>query len=619
MKKPFIISAILVIVVSAAAGTIVYLRSVENPYTMAWDMAAHTHYGAELAQDIRGFHPLSFLYHINDSSIALWPFLHPLLLAVTFAIFGFTDQAAVLLTVAVFVLTALTAFLIGWAATAKKSVIPGLIVVFLLLTSPLYLAFSTYIMLEIFGTFFTLLTIALLYMPPGQHTRLSRVMPAVVMLLLFLTKINYGFYLLIPYLIFEAINLSYEKRRDYLELSWRYLDLKNIKSVPNILIAINIIAIIFMMFSPGFDIGMFGRTVELRGTKNLIYLLVCLLFLKCVIFYFRNRVMLREKLLPRHVSIIHMVIAPLFVWFLLSTGRPAEFIRMSSERITDYPFIGMSNIVFYPASFVREYCCHIAVGFVALVLVVIAAMRWRKNPLVIRFLLIYVLFGYIGLTLKLRNFAEPRFFFTQAVAILLTAAFELWRIGCLIRSCSRACGAAYYSAVAALIILLSILPVRHIYTDQTPEILSRSVSMSDPKLGELVKDTIAQIEPAERRIVILGGSNEISPYLIRWELVKKYPSTSFDIIEPPVKSLDSEEDINEFQSWLESRPADAIICIVISRASPFAQTTDFKTRHAHKQALVDKMKNQGFYTMTHRERSRSKAVEIRLYKSSPSS
>jgi len=279
----------------------------------------------------------------------------------------------------------------------------------------------------------------------------------------------------------------------------------------------------------------------------------------------------------------------------------------------------MSNIVFYPASFAREYCCHIAAGAVALLLVVIAAIRWKENPSIIRFLLIYVLFGYVGLTLKLHNFAEPRFFFTQAVAIFLVAAFELWHIGYLIASYSRASRVAYYPALGIVMVLLSIFPVRHIYTDQMPEILSRSVSMVEPELGELIKDTIAQIEPAERRIVILGGSNEISPYLIRWELIRKYPSKYFDIIEPPVKFLDSRKNIEGFENWLEGRPADAIICIEISRASPFAQTSDFKTRHAHKQAFVEKMTNQHFYIRTHRERSRSKAVEIRLYKPSPPS
>jgi len=259
------------------------------------------------------------------------------------------------------------------------------------------------------------------------------------------------------------------------------------------------------------------------------------------------------------------------------------------------------------------------VGITALVLVVIALIRWRENPPIIRLLLIYVLFGYIGLTLKLRNFAEPRFFFIQATAIFLIAGFELWHIGGRIKHFGRVHAGLYYSAIGAAVILLSVFPIRHIYIDQLPEIIRTSASTGDLKLGRLVNDTVRQIKPNEDKIAILGGSNEISPFLIKWKLVKDCPRRILKRIEPPVKTLDVDGNSRKFERWLDDEQADAIVCVAVAEVSPYARTVDFKARHADKQQLVEKMERQDIYPKISEKSWPYMAIEVRLYKRKPMS
>jgi len=602
---------------SAVAGIALYHSYTQTPYTMAWDMAAHTYYGAELAQDIRLLHPLAFLDHVNDSSIALWPFLHSLLLAVIFAIFGFTEHAAVLLTITSSVLTVVAGFLLCWIASHRRSSLPGLLAAFFLLTSPLYLGFSTCVMLETFGAFLTFVTLIMLARSIDNANKNRGILPAVAMLLLFLTKINYGLYLLIPYLIFEMGMLTREQKRDYYHLFGRFLDLKNPKSVLNYLILLDIIAIAVMRLTDGIHLSIFGKAIELKGTRNLIYLAIFLVFLKGLFFYFRNKKELKENVLPRDLSMIRIVALPLFIWFLINPGRPAELIRMSSDRLTDFPLFAFSNLTYYPRILVTEYFCHISIGIAALALLIVAVMRWKKQPPVIRLMLIHFLFGYLGLTFKMRNFAAPRFFFIQAAVVLLIAAHEIWAIGDLLKCFKRIYRIVYYSAVGIAVIFLAAFPVRILYMERLPEIILGSTSTGNPVLGKMVDRIIPRITTDEHNIAIIGECNELSPFLMRWKLVQNYPSTMFNIVKPPAEAFGDDPDGAIFHRWLEERHADVIIAVEISDVSPFAQPEYYKVHQAAKQKLVRHLKkHQDIYEEVSEEGWGGGAIGIKLYKPS---
>ena len=615
MKKTFIIFAI-VVCLAAVFGTVIYRAYIKTPYTMAWDMAAHTYYGAELCQDIRHGHPIAFLDHINTSSIALWPFLHPLMLSLWFLIFGFSDKTAVLLTIVFSSLCIIGGFVATWLSSNKKSLIPGLVAVFFFISSPLFIAFSNYVMLEIFGLFFMLAAVISLSLSIEYEKRWSRILLAVSLLLTFLIKINYGIYIFMPFLIFEMLNLPENKRKDYRRLLMQFLDLKNLNNVLNILIAVNIVLLIVMKLFGGFSFHLSGWKVELSGIKNPVYLLLSLIFFKVIIFYIKERRLIFQTLLSRHLSIFRIVIIPLFLWFLINPGRISEFIRMSADRKTDFAIIGFRNIFYYPIIFVADYNSHPAIGITVLLITLFSAVRWKQNPQLIRFLHIMIFFGYIGLTLKLPDFAGSRFIFIQAMALFIVASFGIWRISCDLSSLNRYLQPVYYLILIVGVLLLSWFPVRFIYNERISGLILKSAPTMKPKLQTLIDKLIRQIEPAEKKICILGGSNEISPFLLKWTMIKIHPDMMPVYVEPPVKQVKTDEEKALFENWLIKGESDAIIAVEIMSVSPFAQTDDFKSFHADKQAVVAYMKKQDIYYLAGESSWGNMAAGIKLYKQS---
>lgn len=199
---------------------------------LPWDPAIHAKDGYILFQQLSRFDILSFIATILN--LSFWMPLHPLLIALTSAFFGFSTAAYILLNSVVMaagvvywvylVLNAHTPAADPWIERNKISLISiGVLLVGVLTYTNAFLDTHLTIMIESLGAILTLLYVLVIgltqaYPAYWKHAH-------VLLLLLFLTKIHYGLFFLIPHLVkmfFEIpLGLSFSEFIKLIKIEYR--------------------------------------------------------------------------------------------------------------------------------------------------------------------------------------------------------------------------------------------------------------------------------------------------------------------------------------------------------------------------------------------------------------
>ncbi len=246
--KSCTLQVILSLLLGIAAAT--YSYSVYSKYEkqwnyLTWDPATHGWDGMRLAVYIQQFRPLKLLVETNR--LVLWPPLHSYLQIPYFLMLGFDYRSAVLcsLTFLALLLPALTLLY----QRLSDSWAGWLVLMTLTVTSPMFLAFASMPMLEIFGAVLAVFA-GYLFLQKSKWFPLS-------LTFLFFLKYNYFFYLLLPVLLFHVSEDNIRRIYDWA---------KTMKSLAVILLLFMLFGV-FILLTGGFELG----SVSVRGIGNPAY------------------------------------------------------------------------------------------------------------------------------------------------------------------------------------------------------------------------------------------------------------------------------------------------------------------------------------------------------------
>lgn len=413
-----------------AAGHLARLARTHPSFPL-WDEAAHGVAGVEVADALRHFNPVELFLALNRQ--AVWPFVHSLVLAPFFLLFGRGFASAELASVTLWAGMVLLAFLAGRALHPTRGTWAGLAAAALALTAPIDRAFATLAMLEVPGAFFLLLAFVLharTFRAPAARGPLA--LSGLASAALFFCKYNYGLLWLLPLALFEWLLLPAADRgraraalRTRLTVRWWR------RPVPALL-AIGSLAALAIEITGGTEFTVLRNHVSLHSAGNLAYAL----FLVALAWLLVPRGARGSRLLwlgarsPERVRVLAGTMAvPLAIWFALP-GHLREFVGFLHNRETGPPPYTLDALAFYPRAFLADYAAP-GVGLVVLVLaalVVLTLPRRRLRPaaeesppdLAAKLAGLALLLGF--LLTELHRYRQGRFFFTVAPLVWLCAA-----------------------------------------------------------------------------------------------------------------------------------------------------------------------------------------------------
>lgn len=203
----------LAVMVSAAAGWLVFLHLVLPGRPPHWDEAAHALQGALVAQDVRELDLLSLLFDTYRQ--VYWPPLHSWLVGGAFLVAGESIEVARAVSVLAYVLLAPTLFLVARTVKPARGVLAGGVAALLALTSPGMIRYASEAMLEMPGMLAIAATILVHSRlernpggPPAAHALLG-----VTVVLTYLVKSSYGVLLLLTIASTKLIAAGFRPRR----------------------------------------------------------------------------------------------------------------------------------------------------------------------------------------------------------------------------------------------------------------------------------------------------------------------------------------------------------------------------------------------------------------------
>ena len=536
-----------------AAGHLVRLARAHPSFPL-WDEAAHGVAGVEVADALRHFNPLEFFLAIQRQGA--WPFVHSLVLAPFFLVFGRGFASAELASVTLWAGTALLAFLAGRTLHPTRGTWTGLAAAALALTAPIDRAFATLAMLEVPGAFFLLLAFVLharTFRAPAARGPL--VASGLASAALFFCKYNYGVLWLLPLALFEWLMLSAADRgraRAALRerATWRWW----VRPVPAVL-AVGAVAALTIELTGGTEFRVMRNHVSLHSAGNLLYalFLVALAWLLVPRGARGSRLAWLGARMPDRVRLLGGTLAlPLATWFVLP-GHLREFVGFLHNRETGPPPYALDALAFYPRAFLADYAPPgtgvVVLILAALVFLTLPGRRVRpaegapRSPhdLAAALAALAMVLGF--LLTEAHRYRQGRFFFTVAPLVWLCAARTLVsafdtvfrRIG------FRAVREGLWGWLAGVLLLLGWLGA-----PLDSEVLERRISLRGPNTLAPALDAIldalrprlevpefryAALPPAVRlepapapdanrdfpaRAVLLGYGNVLSPGLVAW-------------------------------------------------------------------------------------------------------
>jgi hypothetical protein len=282
------------LLLSLAIWTALPFRSIslaqQNVSTFSWDAASHTLVALDLADSIKTRHPIQFLATLFAQH--WWPPFYGILLSPLFLVLERSLDTASFISLLAYVAMPATAWLLI-QRIFRSTALPfwtSLALYLLLLRSPILLEMSTWSMLELLGGWLSLLGwLAFVHRESSLWLRGAYLIGTV----LYFTKYHYGLFLITTLLVFTLFEESSDSRRRlWLTLrphlvsktagvlgctasfliavrliaelrGFRKSEIAYLPTVPNVLYAILVIAIVSSLYQPS-SIAPIWRAVPRR-------------------------------------------------------------------------------------------------------------------------------------------------------------------------------------------------------------------------------------------------------------------------------------------------------------------------------------------------------------------
>ncbi len=441
-----------------------------------------------------------------------WPPVHSIYQMPFYFALGGGMTAGLWSSLVAFILAGVTGAVVLWRQWRHGALLPASIFLALLTSSPYLLAYASVTMTEMLGAFMQLVVI-LCYVryrqEPGHRTARAF---AASLTVLFFTKYNYFFLLVVPLVIHELIERTRgESTATRLAAAGRWLR-RFFLSPTGILLALYFVGLLFIFKTGGFDFYVLGRRVSVHTIGNTGHLVLYVLLARL---WYRHRNGLIDW---ARIASADLRVRPLLVWFALPVtiwlASPyPNHIRDFGNLVFNRP-LGESTVGGGVASYVDvlRFSYFYSQWVLAFVVVAfaIAAARYREQPVWMQWLIVAIPIQFAAIAIHQTRF--PRFLLLSVVLVCLAAASEIGRW-----FASSSPGRIAGTLAAPLVLALGVAGARAVVGEER----FRAVAFENYTDSASLRDALASIRrelAAEDRLAIVGEGNELSPALLRWEL-----------------------------------------------------------------------------------------------------
>jgi hypothetical protein len=520
---------------------------------ISWDQAERAEEAIRMAKELQFFEIPRFILHVL--SLNWWPPLHPLMMLPFFLIIGPSIKAAIIPSLAAFVLAVLAIlFVFGnlSSSSAEKKVVGFSFLFALIVTSPFLLSCATWAMLEIFGIALTGFALGFYYRARRTDRILVYRMCGILIFLMWSLKYSYGLFLSLVIVFFEL------KRSLPVHLPPRFISRKFVGLLKPIYYPVyGLLAVVaWIAFGGRMRWKILGATVSMSSIYNpLMYLYLYVLLL--VLFKLRkNWPKVKARLECGQRELLLWGAIPLAI-FLALPDKIKAIIKNFEAGHNVKAGVSSTQIDFYLRSLFQDYSLFVPVGVLVLALFLFAVIKIKRAPLGLHGLVIFFFLGYLSLTIGFK-LKESRYIATFVPALWVGAA---WAVEILTEKFSRLtkfilAGLLFGSTV--LVMAFTPLPLRKAL-DQPWAPWTHHSSAFRPLVDSIVNTTAGA-----HKLFISGAEDAGFSPLLGWKLeIAHYKQKDFGL---NLDSSDNDKDNTaSFTKMVAQGKADEIVFLIVKK------------------------------------------------------
>ena len=505
---------VFVALVTIAAAVLLYVVRLVDRHTIhivssqrllpRWDLATHLNHGWEDYHLLVTGQIHRLLWDLWLQGY--WPPVLSIYQVPFYLSFGGRIESGLRSALAAFVLTGVLGCAVLWRQWREAALLPAAFFVALLVSSPYLLAYASVTMTEIVGAA-AQLVVLLAYVAHRQNPAPSNARGfAVSLTVLFFTKYNYFFLLVVPLAIYEWL----DRPRSLDDLRrWTRLAL----SSPTVwLLTLYLAGLLIVMRTGGFEFHLAGTRVSVHTIGNSGHVVLYLLLARLWYLHHQRRIPW-ERLVaadPRVRPLLIWFALPVVVW--LASPYPnhiRDFFNLVINRPLGESSIRNGMLIYFDALrydyFYRDW---VLIGVAGLF--VIAALQYRRQPPLMKWLILAIPIQLIVIAIHQTRF--PRFLLLTVVLLCIAVASETgrWLAGSRWRRISGL-------VIAPIVLGVGVLAAKTVVVDERFRTIAFENYTDNPTLRAALDSIRAELKPDDR-LAIVGQSNELSPALFRWEL-----------------------------------------------------------------------------------------------------
>ncbi len=414
--------------------------------------------------------------------------------------------------IAAFVLAGILGCALMWRQWRQAAALPAALFLALIVSSPYLLAYASVTMTESVGAAAEIVVLLTYVAYRQRSTPPAARAFAVSLTVLFFTKYNYFFLLIVPLVVYEWLERSSGSTGARTLDDLRRWTRAALSSPTAWLLIAYFAGLLVVMRTGGFEFHLLGKRISVHTVGNSGHIVLYLLLAR--LWYLH-----RARRIPwDHVIGADPRVRPLLVWFAvpvtiwLASPYP-NHIRDFFNLVVNRP-LGESTISAGTAVYVdalrHQYFYSEWVLIAVVVLFVVAAVTYRHQPPLMRWLIFGIPMQFAIIAIHQTRF--PRFLLLTVVLLCIAAASELgrWFAGSTWR---RIAGAA----IAPAVLGSGVLAANAAVGEERFRAVAFENYTENHTLRAALDSIRAELKP-EDRLAIVGQSNELSPALFRWEL-----------------------------------------------------------------------------------------------------
>ena len=539
----------------------------ENNLLPLWDQAAHSVEGWEIYFYLRNMNLPMAIWKLWTRG--LWPFVNNLYLTIFYFVCGPYYHSALISNIIAFIgIGCLTSYIL--IKLSKNTPIFSVSLMMLFLTSsPMYLAFASLSMLEIFGSLIQLLVfISYIYLNERRDSKAAKIF-ACSLTILFFTKFNYFFMVFLPILIHEYLLLSSNLTfREQLGNFLKKLKILLSYTLGKAFFAYCLI-IIILIKTGGFEFYILNQKIYIGDIGGSGYVVLYVLLWNLWKSYNKKKEYWQYILNMdyRIRPLVYFFGIPVLIWFVIPyPNHINDFFKFLINRKTENIEF-FDGVYYYYNALKNDYFYNDPLFIITIIIYFISIMRYKHQEDYKKWL---ILTSFLQILMIISHHQkQSRFIFLFPVTLWLVICMEIqyWLQK---NDVSR-----YISIVLSLLILYCCFTFSKNAMQDTK---FKKFAFEQYTDNQQVKDSFQWIRNSINKnysIAILGKSDSLSPSLFYWN------------IGPPKGYLHYVGTVNPKQYYLLNKVDYIAIIIPNNKNSDYEITQTYQTHADYIRRLLD--------------------------------